>query len=234
MSHSGRARYYGEGLPYVADEAWPGKLIVIEGTDGVGRTTQITMLRRWLEIQGFGTVETGWTRSKLIGRAITKAKKGHTLNRLTYTLMYATDFADRLEYQIIPALRNGFIVLADRYIYTAMARAVVRGVDRRWVRELFGFAAVPDLVVHLKLSVPELIPRVLAAGRMNYWESGMDLNLGEDLYDSFKKYQSMIIDELNVMANEYDFVTLDGTLSPDEIHGTLREHVSKLLASRAA
>lgn len=234
MSHSGRARYYGEGLPYVADESWPGKLIVIEGTDGVGRTTQITLLRKWLEIQGFGTVETGWTRSKLIGRAITKAKKGHTLNRLTYTLMYATDFADRLEYQIIPALRNGFIVLADRYIYTAMARAVVRGVDRTWVRELFGFAAVPDLVVHLKLSVPELIPRVLAAGRMNYWESGMDLNLGEDLYDSFKKYQSMIINELNVMANEYDFVTLDGTLSPDEVHGALREHVSKLLASRAA
>ena len=160
--------------------------------------------------------------------------KGHTLNRLTYTLMYATDFADRLEYQIIPALRNGFIVLADRYIYTAMARAIVRGVDRRWVRELFGFAAVPDLVVHLRLSVPELIPRVLAAGKMNYWESGMDLNLGEDLYDSFKKYQSMIIDELKLMANEYDFVTLDGTLSPDEIHSTLRQRVSKLLASRAA
>ena len=119
MSDLGRVRYYGEGLPYVADEYWPGKLIVIEGTDGVGRTTQITMLRKWLEIQGYGTVETGWTRSKLIGRAITEAKKGHTLNRLTYTLMYATDFADRLEYQIIPALRNGFIVLADRYVYTA-------------------------------------------------------------------------------------------------------------------
>ncbi len=232
MTTSNRPRYFGDGLPYVSAESWSGTLIVIEGTDGTGRTTQINRMREWLEVQGYGTVETGWTRSKLIGRAITEAKKGHTLNRLTYTLMYATDLADRLEYEILPALRNGFIVLADRYVYTAMVRAIVRGVDPNWVHELFGFAALPDLVFHFKLSVAQLIPRVLAAGGMNYWESGMDLNLGEDLYDSFKRYQSMLIEELNRLSDDYGFIDIDSTRSPRDIQNTLREHVTKLLGAK--
>jgi dTMP kinase len=234
MTAMQKPQFFGDGLPYTSDAPWTGKLIVVEGTDGSGRTTQMNMLRDWLEVQGHGTVETGWTRSKLIGRAITEAKKGHTLSRMTHTLMYATDFADRLEYQILPALRNGFIVLADRYVYTAMSRAMVRGVDPEWLRELYGFAVVPDLVIHLKLPVPQLILRVIAAGQMNYWESGMDLNLGEDLYDSFEKYQTMIVDELDRMATAYDFITVDATMSPDAIQAIIRQHVTVLLKGRTS
>ena len=224
--------FFGEGLPYVPAGPWPGLLIVIEGTDGVGRTTQVNLLREWLEVQGYGVIETGWTRSKLIGGALTEAKKGHILTRITHTLMYATDFADRQEYQIVPALRNGFIVLADRYVYTAFARAVVRGVGIGYVRDLFGFAVVPDLVFYLRLGVPALIRRVLTCDRMNYWESGMDLNLGADLYDSFKKYQSRILRQFDKMAEEFDFVTVDGYKKPDTIQAVLRERVGGLLEER--
>jgi dTMP kinase len=225
-------RFFGEGLPYLSVGSLPGLLIVIEGADGCGRSTQVTLLREWLEVQGYGVIETGWTRSKLIGQAITQAKKGHTLTRITYTLMYATDFADRLEYQILPALRNGFIVLADRYVYTAIARGVVRNVDPGYVRNLFGFALVPDAVFYLQLSVPYLVRRVLKCNRMNYWESGMDLNLGEDLYDCFKKYQSKLIHELDGMADEFGFITVDARKPPHRIQAILREHVGKLLQTR--
>lgn len=226
-------KFFGEGLPYLnLKGSFPGLLIVIEGTDGVGRTTQVNLLREWLEVQGFGVIETGWTRSKLIGNALTEAKKGHTLTRITHTLMYATDFADRQEYQILPALRNGFIVLADRYVYTAFARAVVRGVNADYVHDLFGFAIKPDLVFYLRLGVPALIRRVLTCDRMNYWESGMDLNLGADLYDSFKKYQSRLAREFDKMAEEYDFITVDAHKRPLTIHKVLRKEVDKLLEER--
>src|SRR5262245_66365209 len=136
----GAGGYYGHGLPYLPLDGYPGRLIAIEGTDGVGRSTQIAALREWLEVQGYGVIETGWTRSELMQPTIDLAKSSNTLNKLTFTLLYATDFADRLEKVIIPALKAGFIVLTDRYIYTAMARAGVRGVDRGWVRNLYGFA----------------------------------------------------------------------------------------------
>lgn len=225
-------RFFGEGLPYVPAGPWPGLLIVVEGTDGVGRTTQVDLLREWLEVRGYGVVETGWTRSKLIGSALTEAKRGNTLTNITYTLMYSTDFADRLEYQILPALRNGFIVLADRYIYTLFARAVVRGVSPEYVRDLFGFAFMPDLVFYLRMGVPSLIRRVLTSGRMNYWESGMDLNLGSDLYDSFKKYQSQLIRHFDKMVDEYDFITVNAHRRPQAVQAVLREHVGSLLEER--
>src|SRR3954463_7017495 len=155
-------RYLGHAMPYLPKEGRTGKLIVIEGTDGVGRSTQAFMLKEWLQGEGYAVMETGWTRSKLIGQAITDAKQGHSLHRLTYCLMYATDLADRLEYQIIPALRSGFIVLADRYIYTALARGSARGADPHWLRDLFGFAIQPDLTFYLKIGVKQLVPRVLA------------------------------------------------------------------------
>lgn len=224
--------FFGEGLPYLPSGPWPGLLIVIEGTDGVGRTTQVNLLREWLEVQGYGVIETGWTRSKLIGTALTEAKKGHNLTRITYTLMYATDFADRQEYQIVPALRSGFIVLADRYVYTLFARAVVRGVSPDYVRDLFGFAVMPDLVFYLRLSVPALIRRVLPSGRMNYWESGMDLNLGEDIYDNYKRYQSRLLRHFDRMAEEYNFITVDAHKRPHAIQAVLREHVGTLLEKR--
>jgi len=138
--------YYGQGIPYLPIEGYPGKLIAIEGTDGVGRSTQIQLLREWLEIKGYGVVETGWTRSPLMQPTIELAKSSNTLNKLTFVLLYATDFADRLEKEIIPALKAGFIVLSDRYIFTALARAGVRGIDRQWLRDLYGFAIAPHMV----------------------------------------------------------------------------------------
>ena len=133
---SGPGSYYGNPIPYLPIDGYPGKIIAIEGTDGVGRSTQIAMLREWLEVQGYGVIETGWTRSELMQPTIELAKASNTLNKLTFVLLYATDFADRLEKEIIPALKAGFIVLSDRYIYTAMARAGVRGVDKTWIAEL--------------------------------------------------------------------------------------------------
>jgi dTMP kinase len=224
-----RFRYFRHHMPYLPSEGCTGKLLVIEGTDGTGRSTQARRLKEWLEVQGYGVIETGWTRSKLVGQAITDAKQGHSLNRLTYCLMYATDLADRMEYQIIPALKSGFIVLADRYIYTALARGNVRGADPDWLKDLFGYAVVPDLVCYLQLSVKELIPRVLETGKMNYWESGMDMNYGDDLYDSFIAYQGALIEEFDKMAGEYNFVTLDAREEPDVTQRRLRNAVAAYL-----
>src|SRR5207237_8669290 len=150
-------RYYSYGIPYLTIDNYPGKLIAIEGTDGVGRSTQIALLREWLEVQGYGVIETGWTRSELMSPTIDLAKSSNTLNKLTFVLLYATDFADRLEKEIIPALTAGFVVLADRYIFSALARAGVRGVERAWLRSLYGFAIAPHLVFYLKIDVDTLI-----------------------------------------------------------------------------
>jgi dTMP kinase len=218
-------------MPYLPRDGCTGKLIVIEGTDGVGRSTQAFMLKEWLEVQGYAVMDTGWTRSKLIGQAITEAKAGHSMHRLTYCLMDATDLADRLEYQIIPALRSGFVVLADRYIYTAIARGIARGADRNWLRDLYGFAVAPDLTFYLQVNVRDLVPRVLASGKMNYWESGMDMNYGDDLYDSFVAYQSELVEQFNRMADEQGFVTIDATQDEREIQRQLRRAVGDYLAS---
>ena len=166
--HAGR--YYGQGIPYLPLNAYPGKLIAVEGTDGVGRSTQIQLLREWLEVKGYGVVETGWTRSELMQPTIELAKSSNTLNKLTFVLLYATDFADRLEKEIIPALKAGFVVLSDRYIFTALARAGVRGVDRQWLRNLYGFAIAPHMVFYLNIDVKTLIGRVLESRGMDYWE----------------------------------------------------------------
>ena len=222
--------YISHAMPYLPQgEPVTGKLIVIEGTDGCGRTTQASQLKSWLEVQGYGVLETGWSRSKLVGQAITDAKQGHSLNRLTYCLMYATDLADRMEYQILPALKSGFIVLADRYVYTAIARGIVRGADKQWLHDLFGFALVPDLVFYLKLGVHDLVPRVLQAQKMNYWESGMDMNYGDDLYDSFMAYQSALVDELDQMAEDEKFVTVDAQAASPTIQAELRRVVGQYL-----
>src|ERR1700674_695667 len=161
-------KYYGRSIPYLPINEYPGKLIAVEGTDSVGRTTQIQLLREWLEIKGYGVVETGWTRSPLMQPTIELAKSSNTLNKLTFVLLYATDFADRLEKEIIPALKGGFVVLSDRYIFSALARAGVRGVDRPWLRALYGFAITPHLVFYLKVDVETLIGRVLAARGMDF------------------------------------------------------------------
>ena len=222
--------YYGNPIPYLPIEGYPGRIIAIEGTDGVGRSTQISMLREWLEVQGYGVIETGWTRSELMQPTIELAKSSNTLNKLTFVLLYATDFADRLEKEIIPALKAGFIVLSDRYIYTAMARAGVRGVDRAWVRNLYGFAIAPHLVFYLKIDEKTLIRRVLQSRGMDYWESGMDLKIGDDIYESFRAYQRSLLKEYASMADEYHFRVLDARRKVEVIQDELRRQIGAFLA----
>jgi dTMP kinase len=226
--------YYGYGIPYLPIDGYPGKIIAVEGTDGVGRSTQIRLLREWLEVQGYGVVETGWTRSELMQPTIDLAKGSNTLNKLTFVLLYATDFADRLEKEIIPALKAGFIVLSDRYIYTAMARAGVRGVDRTWVRNLYGFAIAPHLVFYLKIDDRTLIRRVLQARGMEYWESGMDMKLGDDIYESFRAYQRALLREYASMADEFGFRVLDARRRIDVIQDELRRQIGAFLAESHA
>jgi dTMP kinase len=205
-----------------------GKLIVIEGADGVGRSTQIVYLREWLEVRGHAVLETGWSRSELVGRTIERAKAGNTLNPLTYTLLYACDFADRLEREILPALRAGFVVLADRYVYTVWARAVVRGIERAWVRELFAFAPVPDLTICLRVDVPTLAQRVLLSSGIDHWEAGKDQAPELDLYDSFMAYQSAVLREFDLMADEFGFQTIDTRRPIESTQALLRERLAEI------
>ena len=228
---AGGRRYFGDGLTYLKPSDLKGKLIAIEGTDGVGRSTHIEMLQEWLEVQGYGVITTGWTRSNLMSKTIEVAKQGNILDRWSFSLLYATDFADRLEHEIIPALRSGFVVLADRYIYTALARDLVRSGERNWIRNVFGFALVPDLVCYLRIDVDTLALRVIESNGMNYWESGMDLRLGADLYDSFKKYQGSLIEEFDKMAEEFGFEVVDARKPPDEIQEMLRAKIEPILKS---
>jgi dTMP kinase len=222
--------YYGHGLPYINIGSYPGKIIALEGTDGVGRSTQIRLLREWLEVQGYGVVETGWTRSPLMAPTIELAKSSNTLNKLTFVLLYACDFADRLEKEIIPALKAGFIVLADRYIYTAIARAGVRGVDSQWIRRLYGFAISPHLVFYLKIDVDALARRVLQSRGMEYWESGMDMKAGDDIYESFRTYQRALIKEYAAMADEFGFRVIEGRKSINAIQDELRRQIGDFLS----
>lgn len=190
-----------------------GKLIVIEGTDGAGRTTQINLLKPWLEELGHAVLDTGMTRSPLAGEGIRRAKEGNNLGRVTQSLFYATDFIDRLENEIIPALRAGFVVLTDRYIYSLMARAIVRGVDPAWIRSLYSVALKPDAIFYLRLGVDELIPRVVFSRGFDYWESGMDLYPSHDMFESFCSYQKALLAEFDRLSSEYKFETVDA--SPD-------------------
>lgn len=221
-------KYYGDGLPYRPLKPNKGRLIAVEGTDGVGRTTQITLLRQWIELNGHAVLETGWTRSNLMSKTIESAKMGSGLDRHSFSLLYATDFADRLENQIIPALEAGFVVLADRYIYTAFARDWMRGKNTAWIEDVFGFAVVPDLVFYLRLDVDSLIQRVLLSGGMDYWESGCDLHLGDDLYENFRQYQAGMISKFDEMAARFNFEVMDAKQGVDAIQAELRNRITEL------
>jgi dTMP kinase len=166
---------------------YPGKLVVLEGTDGVGRSTQAEMLKEWLEIEGFGVQISEWKSSALIAKAIDKAKSKNSLNTTTFSLLYATDLAERLNREIIPALKAGFVVIADRYFYTAFARDVVRGADSQWVRKVYSFAPSPDLVFYLRMPVDDLLKRIITKrGGLDFYESGRDIGMSTDLYKSFQ------------------------------------------------
>ena len=222
-------QFYAEPLPNVDVGELQGKLIVIEGPDAVGRTTQVERLRSWLEQQGHAVLDTGMARSALAGKGIQQAKEGNTFGPITMTLFYATDFADRLENEILPALRAGFVVLTDRYIFSLMARAIARGEDRAWIANVAGFALVPHVVYYLRAEVKDLLPRVVVGrGAFDYWESGMDLGLGKDMYDSFVIYQTKLIRALDSMAKKYNFVVVNATRTPDQIFADLQRSISRL------
>ncbi|HLI68277.1 MAG TPA: thymidylate kinase [Ktedonobacteraceae bacterium] len=211
------------------DELLPGRLIVIEGTDSVGRSTQLRLLRPWLESSGYAVADTEMTRSELVGAGLKQAKEGHTLGTITLNLFYATDFVDRFESQILPALRAGFIVLTDRYIYSLIARALVRGANPQWIRSIYGLALKPDAIFYLKISLEDLIPRVLQKGGFDYWESGMDMRLGDDLFESFVNYQTRLLACFDDLAAEYDFQVLDASLPVDALLEQLKKRIIPLL-----
>jgi dTMP kinase len=221
------------GIPLVDPAELSGWLIVVEGPDGVGRTTHVDLLRAYLERQGYAVAETGLTRSDLASRGIRRAKQGNTLGANAFNLFYATDFADRLEHQIVPALRSGFVMLTDRYIYSLIARAIVRSADPDWIRRVYGFALRPDAVFYLRLGVDELARRAIYSGRgFDYWESGMDLPMGEDLYDSFIRYQQRVIEELDRLSHDFGFHTIDATRDVEDISRELCESVARVLRAR--
>src|SRR5215471_17696984 len=226
----GRFEYYGQkGFPGVDLSELKGKLIVIEGTDGVGRSTHTGLLKQWLENNGHAVLDTGMTRSALAGEGLKAAKVGHTLGGVTMTLFYATDFADRLENEMIPALRAGFIVLTDRYIYSLMARAIVRGADPEWIREVYGFALKPDGIIYLRLNIDDLVTRVLQSTGFDYWESGMDLHLGQDMYDSFVEYQKRLLTEFDKMVEGYGFQVVDASSSVEEGFESVKDRVVRIV-----
>jgi dTMP kinase len=221
--------FYGAGFPYREIADLPGKLIVLEGSDGVGRSTQTQLLRRWLEDEGFAVSDTGLRRSGLTQKGLDQAKNGHTLSRITMSLFYATDFADRLENQIIPALEAGFVVLSDRYFYSIMARDIVRGADPEWAHKVYGFALKPDLTLYLKADVTDLVSRLIHGRGLNYWEAGMDIHLADNLFDSFVDYQSKISMQFTQLAKEYKFVTIDAGRPVTEVFADLQSHIRRLL-----
>lgn len=228
--HNHEFEFYGEGLPDVDLRELVGRLIVIEGADGVGRSTQVSMLKPWLESNGHAVLDTGMTRSALAGKGIKQAKAGITLGPISLTLFYATDFADRIENEMIPALRAGFIVLTDRYIYSLIARAIVRGLDPKWIKSVYGLALKPDAVFYLRTKVSDLIPRVLTSPTgFDYWESGMDIHLGDDLFDSFVEYQKRMLSVFDSMIDEYGFGVIDATQPIDAIYRNLQRQIGRLL-----
>ncbi len=226
--------FYGAGFPYSPIQEMPGKLIVLEGTDGVGRSTQIALLRNWLENQGYAVSDTGLNRSPLTQPGLDAAKSGHTLSKLTMSLFYATDFADRLENQIVPALKAGFTVLSDRYFYSTIARDVVRGADPEWVRKVYGFALKPTRVFYLRADLQTILSRTVHGPGFNYWESGMDVSRADNLYDSFIAYQTRLIEQFDRIAEEYGLTVIDANQPIDDVFDELRRHIHALMLDENA
>jgi dTMP kinase len=225
-------RFYGKGLPNIDPSHLKGTLIVVEGSDGAGRSTQMAMLLNWLERKGHPTVLVGLKRSELVGEALAEAMKGNTLTSTTFKLFYATDFADQLERVIIPSLKAGFVVLADRYIYTLMARDIVRGSSLEWLKDLYGFALVPDAVFYLNVNPKTLAERNFRKrGYLDYWESGMDIMRVGGMYENFIKYQGRLHRVFEHLQTEFGFTTIQGSKSPQAVAREIRAKVEKILAA---
>jgi len=202
---------------------YPGRLIAVEGLDGSGKSTQVYLLKRWMEMRGLKIFFTEWNSSVLVKDATRKGKKRQLLTPTTFSLVHATDFADRYERQILPLMRAGYIVLADRYIYTAFARDIVRGCDPRWVRNLYSFAVVPDITFFFDAPLEVSLGRILSGRpKLKYFEAGMDLNLADNEYDSFKIFQGRIYAEYKKMAATEGFTVMDGTLPIEKQQALVR------------
>ena len=210
---------------------YPGRLIIVEGIDGSGKSTQLQLLQRWLVSQGYTVFFTEWNSSKLVKETTKLGKKNRTLTPLTFSLIHATDFADRLFYNMIPPLKAGMIVLADRYVYTAFARDVARGCDREWVCKLYDFAIRPDLAFYFKVPVDVSLGRILSGrAKIKYYEAGMDLNMSQDPVESFSRFQSRILEEYDRVVGEYRLDVVDATAEIGEQQELVRGAVMRALA----
>ena len=209
---------------------FPGKLFVVEGIDGSGKTTQLALLAKWLSATGRAVVVTEWNSSALVKAATKTGKKKNTLTPMTFSLLHATDFADRLLYNIIPPLKAGMIVLADRYAYTAFARDATRGVDRRWVRELYSFAVKPDLAVYFRVPIEVSADRLLARRvKLKFYEAGLDMGWSANVVESFKMFQGKVLDEYDRLVEEFGLSVVNATGSITDQQRTFRKLVSQYL-----
>ncbi len=206
----------------------PGKLIAVEGLDGSGKSTQIYLLKRWLELRGYKVFFTEWNSSTIVRQATRKGKKRQLLTPTTFSLIHCTDFADRYDRTILPLLNAGAIVLADRYIYTAFARDAVRGCNRDWLRSLYSYARRPDLTFYFEVPLDVALGRILEGRpQLKYHEAGMDLNLSTDPYESFRLFQGMIQEEYERLTGEFNFVVVDATAAPEQQQMDVRRIVEE-------
>lgn len=211
-------------------QTYPGKLIAVEGLDGSGKSTQLYLLKRWLEMKGLKVHLTEWNSSLLVKKATSKGKKRQLLTPTTFSLIHCTDFADRYERQILPLLKAGFIVLCDRYIYTAFARDAVRGCPRPWLHKLYSFACTPDITLFFNTPLPVALGRILGGRpQLKYHEAGMDLGLASDPYESFRIFQGRIYDEYLSMKERFNFVEIDGSATIEQQQEQVRELISSTL-----
>lgn len=207
-----------------------GKLIVVEGIDGSGKSTQLRLLEKWFQSRDSSVFLTEWNSSETVRRITSKGKRKGRLTPITFSLLHATDFADRYERNILPLLHAGYIVLADRYIYTAYVRDIVRGCNPKWVRKVYEFAVKPDVVFYFKVPVDIAVERILSGRpKLKYYEADMDLNLSNDPYESYRIFQSRIIEQYDSLALSEDFTVVDGTMEIEESQRLLRSLVTKLL-----
>lgn len=219
------------GIPYLKDLEISGRLIVIEGPDASGRSTQIELLTAKLEAEGYAVLNTGLNRSEIISEGILEAKRNVSLGKRTLALFYAADFADQLEHKIIPALQSGHVVLADRYIYTLMARNTVRGIARKWSSDLYSFALVPDLIFYVDVDPYVLVHRVFAKRQyLDHYESGADLGISDDMFESFIKYQQKLAGEFRILKQRYDLNVIDGNRTIEQLNMALEEQINLYLS----
>ena len=208
----------------------PGKLIIVEGIDGSGKSTQIDLLYKWLQAQGRSVYFSEWNSSQLVKSTTKQAKKNKSFTPTTFSLLQATDFADRWENRILPLLKAGVIVLADRYAFTAYGRDVARGVDREWVRNLYSFAMQPDIALFFRVPLDVAVKRITSArASLKYYEAGMDLKLSESRIESFHMFQERILNEYDKMVDEFGLTVIDGTLTVQAQQRLMREIVRKEL-----